>query len=168
MTKKKKRRKIGEKQTSRGTQFRRFIETFSLAVTFLACSLTLIYVIYIGNLVSALKILFILIAAVSFLIFLFFTVALCKTKLIKYYDQIFEPSLKWRWYLSVISGIFVGFLFLAIEIGLISGLAPLFNEMSERWWLLKAITAICIIGLPIYVSIVLLVNPSIGILRRRK
>jgi len=133
---------MSKQQSSEGREIKRFIEAVSLAVTFLACSLTLIYVvIHSSHLVSFPNILCILFALISFCVFLFFTVALCKTKLSDYYDQIFEsPRKRQSW--SILFGIFVTAFWLAIAVGLITGLAPLFNEILEGWRLLTAIFVI--------------------------
>jgi hypothetical protein len=113
--------------------YKRLIETIALATTFLACSLTLIYaVLRNGHLASFANIWLLICAFISFCIFGFFAVALFKTKFNSVYDSIFESPFKRKSW-SVLAAIFVFALWLAIAVTLLSGIAPLFNEVSEEW-----------------------------------
>jgi fatty acid desaturase len=145
MSKKKKQRKMSKKQTSEGRKNKRFIETLALAVTFLTLSAVSISVLISafdsGYLLSFTNILLGLAALVSSIMFVFFTVALCKTKLIDCYDQIFEPS-QLSPFKQMLSAIFVGLLLLAIFIGFIAAAAQIYNETSGGWRLPASILII--------------------------
>ena len=124
-------------------KFKRVIEALSLAITFLVCSLLIIYAICSGDFESW-QIIYLIIliigAAISSLMFLFFIVALYKTKLMSdWYDQAFESPLKRRHrsrFFTIFSTIFVPALLLAIFISFIAGIALLFNEMPGGGYLL--------------------------------
>jgi len=159
---------MSEKQSSEGRKIKRFIEAVSLAVTFLACSLTIIYVIIHGGHCIFLNILLGLVALASSIIFLFFTVALCKTKLSDWYDQIFESP----WlspFKQRLSAIFVGLLWLAIFIGFIAAAAQIYNETSGGW---RLPVSILITSWPLYVLIAMVKTTNwrkvIAAFRRRK
>ncbi|MBA7670346.1 hypothetical protein ES703_78491 [subsurface metagenome] len=142
--------------------FKRVIEAFSLAVTFLVCSLIMSYVICSGHFESwSIIFLIVLIIGVvaSSLMFLFFTVALSKTKLMSdWYDQTFESPLKRRprsIFFAIFSAIFVPVFLLAILISFIAGIALIFNEMPEGGYLLtggwRILAAILVPSLLAYV-----------------
>jgi hypothetical protein len=146
--------------------YKRLIETVALAVTFLACSLTLIYtVIHSGHPASFPNILCLIFAGISFCIFGFFTVALCETKFNSCYDSIFDPPSKGKSW-AVLPSIFIVTFWIAIVVTLIGGIAPLFNAVSEEW---KLAISICISIWLAYVIVVMIVfMAKILIARKRR
>ena len=150
-------RKSSKKGRNGRREIKRFIETISLAITFLALSAVLIPVLISAfnsdNLLSFpiifLNILLGLIALASFIMFLFFTVALCKTKFSDYYCQIFE-SPRLSPFKQRLSAIFVGLFLLAIFIGFITAAVQIYNEASGGW---RLPVSILITVWPFYVLI---------------
>ena len=134
-------RESSEKEFHGRIEVKRFIETISLAITFLTLSAVLIPVLISafnsGNLLSFpiifLNILLGLVALSSLIMFLFFTVALCKTKLMSdCYYHIFE-SPRLSPFKQRLSAIFVGLLLLAIFVGFITAAVQIYNEASGGW-----------------------------------
>jgi len=145
---------LNQRQTGRGTETRRFIETTSLAVTFAAFCFLLLAFIDSDSLLSFQSILYMVLATLSFVKFLYFSFALLWIRLSKNYEAIFEypkVSSTKKWTFSI----FIAILWMAIIFGFINGLLPGIDQIPQvlRW---PAI--ILAVAWPFYVSIAIVIR----------
>jgi hypothetical protein len=145
---------LNQRQTGTGIKTRRFIETTSLAVTFAAFCFLLLAFLDNDNLLSFQSILFMVLATLSFVMFLYFSFALLWIRLSKSYEAIFEyrkVSSAKKWAFSI----FVPILWIAIIIGFINGLLPGINQIPQ---VLRSPAIILAAVWPIYVSIAIVIR----------
>jgi hypothetical protein len=96
--------------------FRRFAETASLAVVFLTFSVVLISIINMNNIWTFNGIILLVLAMVSFILFIIFSIGLLDSRVMVLYEKMFEQPRPW------VAQVFIDILWLAIVIGFLAGL----------------------------------------------
>lgn len=144
---------MNNRTSSNGTRIRHFIETTSLAITFLIFSVILLSVMNTKDIISFSSIVYVVLAGCSFIMFLAFSIGLLWNRISKSYEKIFEASQTSRisrWGFPI----FIGILWSAIVIGFLVGLLQYPTQIPEPFR--SAAIWLAFIW-PIYVSIAIVI-----------